>query len=272
MDANLLRSSQYGGIAVKGNPTTIAKNLNKGGLPGIHRLITSTGKEELRSLNNLPVTASHMVKRVLKNFEQLVPDPATAGLRIKELMLHAMRQTAIATLESNSLEIFAQDGYTLDSNGSIRSRTFVYSESLRYRVRHQTARFRTAFGCVTVRKTIIYMQGDADDNNETSQSVTSTVFYPTNWLQCFGVKSGLEAIVASGNQRSLFNCRLTVTRAVPEDSLIFKLCKEGEIRAVQLLLSEGKGSVVDTSPKGWKPLHVSAADSEIRSSVPVCRC
>lgn len=257
MDANLLRSSRYDGIAVQANSTTVTKNLSKGRLSGTHRLITSTADEELRSIQRLPVTASHMVKRVLKNFEQSVPDPATAGLRIKELMLHAMRQTAIATLESNSLEIFAQDGYTLDTNGFIRSRTFVYSESLRYRVRHQTTRFRTAFGCVTIRKTIIYLQGDAGDNNETPQSVTSTVFYPMNWLQCFGVKRGLEAIVASGNQHSLFNCRLTVTRAIPEDSLIFKLCKEGETRAVELLLSEGRGSVVDTSPKGWKPLHVS---------------
>jgi hypothetical protein len=63
--------------------------------------------------------------------------------------------------------------------------------------------------------------------------------------------------VSSAGQSWLFNCRITVTCALPGDSLIFELCRTGQTRAVQTLFDKGLASVVDTSPKGWKPLHVS---------------
>lgn len=72
-----------------------------------------------------------------------------------------------------------------------------------------------------------------------------------------GIRNGLEAVVASGGRSWLFNCNITVTRPVPDDSLIFELCRTGQTRAVEALLEKGMASVVDTSPKGWKPLHVS---------------
>lgn len=171
-------------------------------------------------------------------------------------MLHAISQTAIATFKSTSQEIFAQDGYMIDEYRQIRSKTFVYSEHLRYRVRHQTSSFRTALGCVWIRKTTIGHDNKLTGELETSQTVTSIVFYPREWLQLLGVRNGLEAVTASAGRSWLYNCRLTVTRAVREDALIFELCSAGETRAVQLLLEKGHGSVVDTSPKGWKPLHV----------------
>lgn len=93
--------------------------------------------------------------------------------------------------------------------------------------------------------------------HERSQCITSFVFYPTKWVQQLGIRNGIEAVMASAGQSWLFNCRLTVTRAVPEDSLIFELCRTGQTRAVEILLNKRMGSVVDTSPKGWKPLHVS---------------
>jgi len=49
----------------------------------------------------------------------------------------------------------------------------------------------------------------------------------------------------------------TALRAVPENSLIFELCRQGNVQAVQLMLARGDASVKDTSPKGWTPLHVS---------------
>ncbi|KAJ4381820.1 hypothetical protein N0V86_003185 [Didymella sp. IMI 355093] len=61
--------------------------------------------------------------------------------------------------------------------------------------------------------------------------------------------------MASAGRSWLYNCKVTVTRAIPEDAMIFKLCLAGETKAVQMLLEEGQGTVVDTSPKGWKPLH-----------------
>lgn len=88
------------------------------------------------------------------------------------------------------------------------------------------------------------------------QIIRSLIFYPTTWLQYMGIQTGLEAVVVSGGRSWLFNCNITVTRPVSDDSLIFELCRTGQTRAVEALLEKGMASVVDTSPKGWKPLHV----------------
>lgn len=178
-------------------------------------------------------------------------------MRLQQLMLHAIGKIGTAKFESNSLEILAQDGYTMDRNGALSAKTFVYSDNLRYRVSHHATSFRTAFGCLWVRKTTLHLPGKTLDSDEETQCVTSYILYPNAWIQRLGVRNGLEAVIASAGRNWVFNCRLTVTRAVPEDSLIFELCRNGQTRAVEILLSKGLGSVVDTSPQGWKPLHVS---------------
>jgi hypothetical protein len=185
--------------------------------------------------------------------------------KFQELMHQAIVQTAVARFERTSMETFSQDGYTMTNNGVIHSRTFVYSNYMKYRVRHHSTNFRTALGCLWVRTTEIRVSDDSDgdgdnsDNADTArkpQTVTSIVFYPTAWVQRLGIKNGLEALMAAGCRSWLLNCRITVTCAVPEDALIFELCRTGQTKAVEALLSRGVGSVVDTSPKGWKPLHV----------------
>jgi hypothetical protein len=210
-----------------------------------------------RYLQNEPSVADEHAKDVLRNFEKLLPQKMNANLELTHLMLQAIGKTAISSFETESDEIFAQDGYTMDTHGGIQSRTFVYSESLRYHISHHATSFRTAFGSIWIRKTVVQFPDSKTGRGQESQCVTSFVFYPTIWLQRMGVQNGLEAIVASAGRSWLFNCRLTVTRAVPEDSLIFELCRTGQTRAVETLFNKSLGSVVDTSPKGWKPLHVS---------------
>ena len=176
---------------------------------------------------------------------------------VQELMLHAIAQTAVTTFDTTSLEIFAQDGYTIDQCGQLRTKTFVYAENLQYRIKHQVSTFRTALGCAWIRTTAIQHDIKTSKKGRSSQTIRSLILYPTRWLQYMGIQSGLEAVVASAGRSWLFNCNMTVTCAVPEDSLIFDLCRTGQIRAVEALLEKGMASVVDTSPKGWKPLHVS---------------
>ncbi|KAH7401636.1 hypothetical protein BKA66DRAFT_585814 [Pyrenochaeta sp. MPI-SDFR-AT-0127] len=203
------------------------------------------------------------VTNVLDYFDKIVPEESVISRKIQELMLHAIGQTAIATFESTSTEIFARDGYTMDDSGVFRSKTFVYSRHMRYRVCHQASSFRLAFGCVWIRTTTIYYNDRVTDTHGKSQSVTAFTFYPNRWVQRLGVKNGLEAIMASGGKSWMINCRLTLTRAIPEDAPIFELCRSGQTRAVEVLLSKGIGSVVDTSPKGWKPLHFAAAGGHV---------
>jgi hypothetical protein len=277
----VLKSSQYPSVTVRAYPSTFPERCIEGESAVRHKRFTPSMQRGQRSLQNPPVSAIEVAKNVLPGFDKLVPEKAMDSLKIKELMLHAIGQTAIATFESDSLEIFAQDGYTMDVSGALRSRTFVYSENSQYCVRHHASSSRTAFGCVWIRTTIIYLPNETGNPHGRSQSVTSFVFYPTGWIQQLGVRNGLEAVIASAGRSWLFNCRLTVTRAVPEDSLIFELCRTGQTRAVETLLSKGLGSVVDTSPKGWKPLHVSNIECWTRldhhqvailTNDLVCRC
>ena len=188
---------------------------------------------------------------------------------VQELMLHAIAQTAVTTFEPESLEIYSQDGYTIDECGQLRTKTFVYAEKLRYRVRHHVSTIRTALGCAWLRTTTIHHDDKSSKRRRKSQIVRSLILYPTRWQQYMGIQSGIEAVVASGGRSWLFNCNITVTCPVPDDSLIFELCRTGQTRAVETLLEKGMASVVDTSPKGWKPLHVrrySYVDNSIKDA------
>lgn len=194
---------------------------------------------------------------VLTHFEKTASQRAVGKMKLQELMLHATEQIGVARFESNSLEILAQDGYTMDRSGTLLAKVFVYSDNLQYQVSHHVTGFRTAFGRLWVRKTTLHIPGKTRENEEKTQYVTSYMLYPNAWIQRLGVRNGLEANIAFAGQNLLLSCTLNVNCAVLEDSLIFELCRTGQTRAVEILLSKKLGSVVDTSPRGWKPLHVS---------------
>jgi hypothetical protein len=210
-------------------------------------------------LDHSPILSNMSATKTLIRFNKAVSEEPTTKFQIQELMLHAIAQTAIAAFKPTSLEILAQDGYMINQCGQLQAKTFVYAENVRYQIHQQESSFRNVFGCAQVRTTTLYIAGDSGETAAKSQTVTSFVFYPTVWLKYLGVRKGLEAVVAYIGQSWLVNCKLTVTCAVPEDSLIFELCRDGQTRAVEMLLSKGLASVVDTSPDGWKPLHVRTA-------------
>ena len=207
-------------------------------------------------LHDLRSYSEVLATKKLLPFEKFISEHAMAKFQVQELMLNAIAKTAVAAFEPTSMEIFAQDGYTLNECGQLQSRTFVYAEKARYRVSHHATSFRTALGCAWICTTTLYLDGVEEDAEGKSQTVTSLVLYPNAWLRFLGIRNGLEAVVAYASQSWLLNCRLTVTCAVPEDSLIFDLCRTGQTRAVEMLLAKNLASVVDTSPDGWKPLHV----------------
>lgn len=217
---------------------------------------------EVDPIQRIPCTSFlEMSKKVLFHVEQSLTQDDVYDRGIEQLMLQSIEQVAVRGFEANSHEIFAHDGYTLKDSGAVQSRTFVYAERSKYHIRHHASKLETGLGCIQWNTTTISKQKKTRSTKKNLHTVTSIVFYPTYWLQLFGMRSGFEAIMASAGRTWLFNCKLQVTRAVPEDSLIFRLCEEGEIRAVELLLSTGQASVVDTSPRGWKPLHVSPRPS-----------
>jgi hypothetical protein len=219
---------------------------------------------------------SSSAMNALQSVGKMTMEHSSINFGIQELMLHAIAQTAVTTFDTASLEIFAHDGYTIDQCGQLRTKTFVYAENLRYQVKHRVSTLRTALGCAWIRTTIIEHDARTSKKGKSSQTIRSLILYPTRWLQYMGINNGLEAVVASAGRSWLFNCNMTVTCAVPEDSLIFDLCRTGQTRAVEALLEKGMASVVDTSPNGWKPLHVSRLFwhdmMEYADLCLVCRC
>lgn len=89
-----------------------------------------------------------------------------------------------------------------------------------------------------------------------SESHTSITVRPAGWLSVLGFERGLTLDLTSSSITG-WKHTLSSFRAVPDDALIFKLCEEGQISAVRLLLSTGKASVKDTMSTGIQPLHVS---------------
>ena len=211
-----------------------------------------------RFIRPLQAASDEITKTALVPFGRAIPDPELAEHSVHQLMLHAISQTTIANYQSASLNIYSQDEYMMNDCGQLRSKTLVYSEKLRYGFEHAVTNFRTPLGSLFTRRTVISQVDKPTGEMIESQMITTRVFYPARWLHLTGLHQGLETITASASRSWLFNCRLNVIRAVPKDSLIFEFCRDGNIRAVATLLRDGRGSVVDTSPDGWKPLHVSA--------------
>lgn len=210
------------------------------------------GQRSLRRITSI----SESMKKHTYNHSTAISEQTVVRYEVQELMLHAIAQTAVTTFDSSSLEIFAQDGYTIDQCGQLRAKTFVYAENLRYRCSHQVSSIQTGLGCVLVRTTTMFHSSGSGKKSKQPQTIRSLVLYPTGWLRYMGIRSGIEVVTASAGRSWLYNINMTVTRAVPEDSLIFELCSTGQTRAVEALLEKGMASVVDTSPRGWKPLHV----------------
>jgi hypothetical protein len=100
--------------------------------------------------------------------------------------------------------------------------------------------------------------------------VTSVIFYPAAWLGRIGLGGhGVEAKLYRSAVPSGWKFNIAAVRAVPENALIFTMCREGNLMAVRTMLKEGYASVRDTSPAGWTPLHVRKTDTHLSPAPPV---
>ena len=81
-------------------------------------------------------------------------------------------------------------------------------------------------------------------------------FIPPSWLARFGFTYGLSGRI-SQSPLSGSKVALDVVRSVPDDAVIFDLCREGRIGCVQALLNRGEASAKDVDSQGRTPLYVS---------------
>jgi hypothetical protein len=209
-----------------------------------------------------------VTKRIFKQsvdaaFEQMI-DSGT----IHTILAHAIDR--VTSFESSSSGEYSTDGYTMDDMKS-RQRTslsgkapFVKgdanfypatSTSPRSRIYHQTSRYGVAFGCIWIRKTTLHLEDDTETNDGKFESATSFIFYPAIWMKILGVHQGVEASMV--NVQNGWHFQINPVCAVPESSPIFDLCRTGQIRAVEILTRNQHASVLDTRPRGWRPLYVS---------------
>ena len=80
---------------------------------------------------------------------------------------------------------------------------------------------------------------------------------PPSWLARFGFTYGLSGRILQ-SPLSGPTVALDVVRSVPDDAVIFNLCREGNLGCVQALLNRGQASVKDVDSQGRTPLYVSS--------------
>lgn len=68
---------------------------------------------------------------------------------------------------------------------------------------------------------------------------------------------GLQQFTHAWTSVSLSDFRIRVTNLIPSDSLIFKLCKRGDLDGVKHMLENGRGSICDVDENGAGLLDVS---------------
>lgn len=84
---------------------------------------------------------------------------------------------------------------------------------------------------------------------------TTTTFHPSQWLLRFGISFGVQVLLAKSIEGSEY--RMKSYRAVPDDALIFRFCREGNDMAIQKLFEHGQASPWDRDSWGMTPLFVS---------------
>lgn len=83
------------------------------------------------------------------------------------------------------------------------------------------------------------------------------IFHPAHWLIWLGMQSSLDILMSKSICGWKIDLSSRIFRAVPENALIFELCKRGNVEGVKILFKRGDASVMDRDPNGKTPLHVS---------------
>jgi hypothetical protein len=110
------------------------------------------------------------------------------------------------------------------------------------------------FGTVWLRTTSVRLDPSLRAHGRKVDVVSSVSFMPASWLTRAGVNYGMEANLSNTTTGWQFN--FNPIRAVPDNAPIFTASQQGNLAAVQFLLTNGKASVRDTNSKGMTPLHV----------------
>ena len=127
---------------------------------------------------------------------------------------------------------------------------------------HDFSTIETMLGAfyIEVKRTLrnIRFSDDSPQGSQASQYENSRtlVFYPANWVTALGLNYSFRLRIHESSIKG-WNHTLTISRAVPDDSLIFDFAKQGNLSAMRTLMSRGLASVRDTDSYGRTALYVS---------------
>lgn len=105
---------------------------------------------------------------------------------------------------------------------------------------------------------------ESDDANYRCEHEESLTIRPAAWLVKLGLNSGLRIGLFNSSVQG-WKSSLNAFCAVPDDSVIFDLSRDGNLSAVRDLFSRGLASVRDTNSMGETPLHVHIYNQEFVS-------
>lgn len=216
---------------------------------------------------NRAIVSSKTVQSFMREALHMAVDSLFASGTVEQLMDATL--DSVTAFESISSGTYAEDGnhvkpvhraFGSDQPGSRPEVRQPSSQGgcarfSRSRVCHQTSSMGVVLGSIWIRTSTLKVDDESDAHKRRLEVITSFIFYPASWLCRFGFGYGAEANLNYSVEKG-WKFNFVPVRAVPEDSLIFELCRQGETRAVELMLARGAASVKDTSPKGWSPLHV----------------
>lgn len=119
--------------------------------------------------------------------------------------------------------------------------------------------FGTIQTCSTTKQLHSNMSGieEVDDEDSLYEHKSSLVIRPAAWLVSLGFNSGLRLGLFNSSVRG-WQSSLNTFCAVPDDSSIFELSRDGNLSAIRGLFSKGLASVRDTNSHGKTPLYVAA--------------
>ncbi|KAM7210787.1 hypothetical protein V8F06_013834 [Rhypophila decipiens] len=124
------------------------------------------------------------------------------------------------------------------------------------RIAHKTTSVGVLFGRLWQRTSTLRLAPKPGSANGEYEITTSFIFFPSSWLTMTGLGRGLEASLK--NSRAGWTFDVNPIRAVPDNSLIFEYCSEGNWSEVERLLRRGDAHWKDTNSRGWTPLHFAA--------------
>ncbi|KXX77094.1 putative ankyrin repeat protein L93 [Madurella mycetomatis] len=246
-----------------------AESINRLDEPTPPRAVSSKGEET--SLAH--IAASAIVQKFMEHAIHLAMTDLVASGTVGHLLESSLSQvTSFDTAYSGS---YTSEEYNIrrspsgdDASGATKPSSAPREQTMhgprlsRSRVCHQKSSIGVVLGSIWIRTSTLKVSEDASIVSGRLEVITSVIFYPCSWLQRFGLQYGTEASLQwSPTAGWMFN--ISAIRAIPEDSLIFDMCRQGSIDGVKVLLARKEASLKDTSPKGWTPLHFAATHGHV---------